>query len=444
MTTSTTLLQAFFLCQQAARGDLGKARTADGVNNTGGSGYVEDVSEFSYTRLGSDDLNSLFVWRYNLDIDGNDAIRQVISVSTTTHRVTVAGGNYTDVSDTDYILIGFDPREALDAMHTGYNNMGMHKEVVMTAGGYDLDMERSDQDYYDGTSGSSSVSATMTALKVKATAENKVTGEYVLELLATGTSAYVRSAQIRVVPNEQILVAPCLRVEQGTFTVKLWDATHGAYFGGSQVYAGAEFAYLYFLNAVVPTGCNFIQIEVSAAASGDKAWWDSTAFRPYQGGWFNLESWIDETWDLPLIHRMRFLNAITGASNQYAATKRQYAGDLVLGIQYQVENQHTEANPYRLYIEPTVDLGQDIFYLVTRRARNTEEPFEELTDTTTASRSELLAYLMSEVCDLLVKKTHDPYWTSAKNEWEQRLGQEVKPREEVPYQPERQVIQVRA
>jgi len=127
----------------------------------------------------------------------------------------------------------------------------------------------------------------------------------------------------------------------------------------------------------------------------------------------------------------------------HAATSREYVGDLVQGTHYQVEAFNLEAHPAVLSFEPDVQLGDDLFYLVTHRSRTDAEEFIALADATSAGRGELTAYLMYEVCDLLLHETHDVYWQAQRDDYARRKGQEVKPRAEVPYQPAREVIRVR-
>lgn len=436
MTTTTSKLEAFFLCQKQSRGDLGKTLVADQIANAGPVGFVADDSEFQFPRMGQDDLNALIVWRYNRD--GNDEVKRIDTVEVETARALMesAWGNDTDL---DYVLMGIQPYKVLDAMDAGYARMQIRKDVVLTIGSSDLDMERDDAFFWNQYLTNCAVS------KEEALPENKVTGDWALKITLSAANGKLLGPAIRAVPGDKLTVAACLRVVGGgPFTVRLWDQTHGAYFGDTQSYSGAEFAYLFIRDAAVPAGCNYWQIEIKGTDNGAIAWLDSVSARAAGDTTFKLESWIDERYKVPLIHRMKFKSAIEGVANQYAATKKYNAGDLVLGTHYQAQIMHTEANRYMLELEDGTDLGDDIFYLATRRDRKDVEPWAAKTDTTTAPRGELIAYLMYEVSSLLFKETGDPYWQQQHDEWGQRLGEEVKPRAEQPYVPPRETIVIKA
>lgn len=436
MAVTTSKMEAFYLCQKQARGDLGKTLVADQINNTaGGIGVVDDVSEFGYTRQGGDDQNGLFTWRS--DFDDNDEIKRVTTVTPSIGRVQVESA-WNNVANFNYILIGIHPHKVLDAMDAGYSRMSIRKDVVMTLGS-DLDMERDDADYWDDYRTNCDV------IKEEAEPQNKVTGDFSLKLTLTAASGKILGPPIRITPGEHLTVAPCLRVVGGgPFTVRLWDTSNGAYFGDTQTYSGAEFAYLFIRSAVIPDDCFYWQVEIAGTDNGAIAWLDSVAARTSEQSQFELPEWLDETYKLPLIHRVNFKASIAGVSNQYAAPARQFAGDLVLDTHYHVQAQGTEARMNVLDFEPQVELGDDIFYLATRKDRNVVEPWATKDALTTAPRGELTAYLMYEISSLLYKETRDPYWDAQHTEWGLRLGAEVKPRTDVAYQPPRVTLVVKA
>ncbi len=426
-------MEAFFLCQKQARGALGKTNVADQIANAGSIGVVDDLSEFGYTRQGEGDQDGLGIWRW--EFDDNDEFKRVTSVTPNLGRVTVES-EWVDQLNPNYILIGLHPHKVLDAMDAGYSRMTLRKDVVLTIGGSDLDMERSDSFYWG--QGRTNI----TVSKEEATPENKVTGKYSLKITLTAANGQMVGPPIRAVPGDQLIAWPCLRVEGGgPFTVRLYDFTHAQFFGDTQVYSGAEFAYLK-LRGTVPTGCDFWQLYIGGTESGAIAWLDSVAARADDDAQFQLEDWIDESYKLPLIRRVQFKNSHL-TNNQYPAPKRMFAGDMVLNTHYQVQVQHTQANRYVLDFEPTVSLDEDIFFLVTRQQRDEIEPWTNKTDTTTAPRGELVANLMVEICDLLLHETGNPIWLSQKLEWQQELGEEVAPRAEIAYQPRRIVSQIK-
>jgi len=229
--TTTTLMDAFLLCQKAARGELGVARIADVVDNAAGAGYIEDASEFGFNNLGSGDLNGLYVWRYGLP-GTTDELKRVVSVNKTTRRITVDGPAYVDTGDLDYVLIGINPYKVIAAMQNGHSQMTTRQDLVLTIGGSDLDMEWPNEDYWTGLNGSlATASAFMTVTKEVATAGNKVAGKYVLKMAAAAAADLVGPA-VRCVPGETLKVVPVLRVVAGggAWTVQLYDYTHSVAF----------------------------------------------------------------------------------------------------------------------------------------------------------------------------------------------------------------------
>lgn len=437
-------MDAFLLCQKASRGELGISRIADNINNAAGVPYVQDVSEFAYNNLGSGDLNGLYVWRYGQP-GGTDELKRVVSVDKTLHRIVVDGPAYVETTDFNYILIGINPYKVLAAMQNGHSQMTTRQDLALTIGGMDLDMEWDNEDYWTGANGSLASTSNMTLTKEVASAANKITGTRVLRLSATvPAAAYVRGPAIRAVPKTKLNVSACLRVSSGgPFSVQLCDLS-GVAFGDYVSYAGAEFAYLELRNIEIPADTHYWRLSISTPGAG-LAYLDSVSARATDQTRFDLPSYVDEAFKLPLIHRMRFRGAdvttgLHASSHVHAATSREYVGDMVLGTHYQVEAFGLQAHPAVLSFETGVDLGDDLFYLVTHRSRTDAEDFIDLTDSTSAGRGELLAYLMYEVCDLLLHETKDAYWQTQRDDYARRKGQEVKPRAEVPYQPERVTI----
>jgi hypothetical protein len=375
------------------------------------------------------------VWRYELSDDDEWQRVRRVTPSTGIATFTREWGDETNLA---YVLLGIDPAMVLDAMDTGYNRMVIKKDVVMTIGGVDLDMEDPSEDYWN--------TDLLNAIVAKeiATPENKVTGEMSLRITLTAANGYVRSSLIRAVRGDELFVAPCLRVVSGgPFTVRLYNATTGQYFGKTQTYAGAEFAFLYFENETIPTTCDFWQVEIKGTSDDDVCILDSVSARGRDDTRYALATGIDDSYKVPLIHRMNFSRQNQTANRQYSATKLQPVGDLVYGTHYQLQMQGSQATQQLLEIEPDVDLRDDIFYLAARQQRNVVEPWDFKTDVTTAPRGELLAYLMYEISDLLAKETGSAYWVSAHLEWGSQLGEEVKPRAETPYQPPREVVSVK-
>jgi hypothetical protein len=445
---TTTLLEAFFMCQQKAYGKLGNALVADNINNSGGSGYVEDHSEFAYSKMQSDEMRGLWVWRYNLDLDtDNDALRRVLTVDTATYRVTVDGGTYADVADFDYVLVGLDPRLALDAMRSGFSEMNMRKEVVLAPGGCDWDMENPTEDFWDGTEDAGTVSVNVTPLKAQAGPDDKVTGEYSLTLQATGASPSQLSSRVRVTPGTIWTFAPCFRVTTGTWAVQLYNDTAGAVFGDSHSYSGAEFAYCRFTPVTIPDGCNYIRLKFTGTGASDAMILDSIPARLQSqsgdGNIFQLEDWIDDFFRLPLIHRVKLTRLLKDSNVFYPAPSRNYAGDLVYGVDYQARIDELGATAQVLDFEPQVDLRDDVFYLVTERKRRDVEPFDDILDATGAPTGELMAWLMPQVCALLQEETSDPFWANERNDWEARRGGQARLRADTPYQPPHETIKVR-
>ncbi len=440
MTTTTTKMEAFFLCQKEARGDLGKTLIADQIANAGPIGVVDDPSEFGYTLMGDHDLDGIYIWRYPLT--GNDEVKRITGATPSIGRVTVESV-WADQTDKNYVLIGIHPQKVIDAMDAGYGRMTTRKDVVLTIGSSDLDMERPDADYWNGTYGGSS-NTNMTVAKVADEPQNKVTGKYSLRLTATAANGNRFGPAIRAVPGQTLVMAPCLRVVGGgPWTLRLWDATNSAFFGETQTYSGAEFAYLYIKNAIVPDGCDYWQLYISATDNGGIAYLDSVSARAKTQAQFMLEDWIDETYKLPFIHRVRFASSIPNQQNQYAAPNRMFAGDLTLDVEYHVQPLDTETNQRVLDFEPIVEMDDDIFYLSTYRDRYLVEPWDDKTDVTTAPRGELTAYLMNELCSLLLKETGNAFWLQMQNEWQGRLGFQAKARAEPHYQPVTQTIVVK-
>jgi hypothetical protein len=445
MTIATTKLEAFFLCQKNARGDLGKSLVADSVVNSGGEAFLFDVSEYSFPLMGYQDANSRWVWRY--DLDGNDERKRVIEVYPSLGRLKLEG-LWSNQTNTNYVIMGIDPHKVLDAMDAGYAKMMINKVVVMTKEGADLDMELEEDDLTAPFYWSQYLSGVTAVKQHPADPANKVTGEYVLKITLTSAGGSLKSAPVRAVPGDTLHVAPCLRVAGGgPFTMRLWDHTNGAYFGETAEYNGAEFAYFFLKNARVPDDCNYWQLEITGTDNGGIAYLDCVSARSADERRFNLEDWIDERWKLPLIHRVMFkgatLPSTSAADLAYPATKREYGGDLVLGTHYQLEAMHTETNRYVLAIESTIELGDDIFYLETRRHRSEKEPWTDKDSETTAGRGELLAFCMAEIADLLAHETGQAFWTLKAQEWAAQVGQEVAPRAEVPYTPPRETVWVR-
>ncbi len=443
MSTTTQKIEAFFLCQKEARGDLGKTLLADQIANSGPIGVVDDASEFGYTLMGQHDLDGIYLWRYPL-AGTNDEVRRITGVFPD-----VGGGRVTseaawlDVADKNYVLIGVHPQKVIDAMDAGYQRMTTRKDVVLTIGNSDLDMERPDEGYWNGTYGGST-NTNLTPLKVEAEPQNKVTGKYSLKLTLTAANGSLLGPAIRAVPGQTLVVAPCLRVVGGgPFTLRLWDQTNGAFFGETQTYSGAEFAYLYIKNAIVPDGCDYWQLSISGTDNGAIAWLDSVPARAKTQAQFMLEDWIDETYKLPFIHRVRFASSIPNQQNQYAAPNRMFAGDLTLDVEYHVQALDTEANQRVLDFEPIVEMNDDIFYLSTYRDRYLVEPWNDLTDVTTAPRGELTAYLMNELCSLLLKETGNAFWLQEQATWSGRLGFQATARAEPHYQPVTEVVVVK-
>ncbi len=437
MTIETTKMEAFLLCQRAARGDLGTTLVADAVANVAGVGTITDVSEFQDANQSTRDNQGLWVWRYELSDDDERSRIRTVAPGTGIATFTRA---WVDELNLNYVLMGIDPRTVLDAMDTGYNRMTITRDLVMTLGGADLDMEDETEDFWN----TDLLNATV--VKEEALPEDKATGKRSLRITLTAGLGYVRSTPVRAVPGDILFVAPCLRVVTGgPFTLRLYDTTHGVYFGDTQEYSGAEFAFLFFKGNgnVVPDGCDFWQLEIKGTATSDVCILDSVTARAKDDVRFALPAVLDETYKVPLIHRMGFSRAIQGVEGQWAATKLLPAGDLVYNTNYQLRMQMGSANPQMLELEPGTELRDDIFYLSTRRQRSIEEPWDFKTDVTTAPPQELLAFLMYELCDLLAHETKDVYWVSAKADWGEHLGQEVKPRAELPYQPPREYVIVK-
>lgn len=326
---------------------LGSSYTADSFAN---GPYVDDDSVFRKAAYGSGHFRDQYVFRYNRS--GDDILRQVTTVDTSTGRATVAGGNWSNTTDNDYELWGTDPLEVNESIITAQRRYRSKHLFALTGGRIaagpvsDYDMERSGVAYWDGTSGSSAAS---NITPTKSTTD-LFTGTQALLLTATGASGSVRGEKMRCQAGQTFMSAVLVRADVGTIGFQWYNLTGAANFStGTEItYAGEDWVMI-IREDTVPSGGEEMQPRFSLSGASDIGY-AGPIFGPYFQGQrvFNIPSTLDETYEIKALRPSRY--GVNIASRVYDAYSREFYGDLLQPQDFYVEHLIKDANPTRIQL----------------------------------------------------------------------------------------------
>jgi hypothetical protein len=409
--------------------ELGEAvAAADSVGTT----YIADLSEFGDSNLGTDELRDLFIHRYNLT--GNDRVHATTTVDTTTGRLSVVGPVYSNTSDTAYELLGLHPDDLNNAILTAQRQMWLTTHVLLTVA-HDHDMELGGVQYWDGTLGGSSTSSA--AVTKVATAPYVYSGTQALFVNLSGANGYTRGETVRVTPGKRIFTAIIARADVGTVTLKLRDVSNGAYIAttNDKAYSGESFAVLQRYDTV-PDGCEEVQVEIRGTGATDDLYVDCV-YGPLEEKRrrMALPSWMDESFKVYQLRPSSFRSLIVDGI--YDAGSREFTGDWMAPVDYNLETLHREVNPNNVIF--THDLpAQQLVWIAAQRSYYDVEPLLTESSATTAPFEELMAYVMREVTALLVERQpEEARWRQLNADARTRTAKETLARPAPPREPYR-------
>lgn len=393
---------------------LGFASDADSIGS-GDPAYIVDRSEFQHEREGPNELAERYVHRYNRT--GYDRVRRSTDLDTENGYLYVDGDAYTNTNDTAYEVLAIHPDEIIHAMQDGQKKQ-VDRQFWALSLGKDGNMERADVDYWDGTSGGSAAS---NATPTKVTDEEYVyQGPQALKIAVTAAGGYVRSQLYRITPGKLTDVGFIGRVD-GTMTFKVYDATNGVYLTSGRSYAGEDFVAM-FERVTPPAGdangsgaCYEIQLEWSGAANGENIY-VSNILGPYphERRQFELPAEYAEGYNVKGVRTVRYLGQIR--SEIYDAYSREWTGQLLPTVDYQVESFHRSANPYHLAF--TGPFEDEWFYYgiwaVAERPLSEVEPLDTEGASTSVPLEQAKKYWMASIAEIIRDRNPDDEWAQQK------------------------------
>lgn len=387
---------------------LGYAATAD----TFGPSYLDDVSEFARPNLGVNSYVGRWIDAYDLTEDDDDRVRRAGILDTDLGRLEIDGADYGSTPSGPYRLLGVEPRKLWAAQKTAQTTQYERKTVPLTPG-HDFDMLRADVNYWDGTSGSSSLSS---ATATKVDDEDLVDfGDQALFVNLSGVDGYTRGERIRVSPGQTYLLGAIIRLAAGGGILRVWDYTNSAYIQTADefTYGGAGFAYVE-RRIRVPSGCFEIQPQLQGTLATTDMY-AAAVFGPQSKLTRRVElpEWADNGFNVQMIRASEFLARIDDGI--WDASSRQWIGDLVPGDDFSVEVSDRAANPFQVNFNATesVDwaVGQRPLWVYAQRRLSDKEPLLTEDATTTAPFEQVIAHHQHQIALLAHSLQPDnPRW----------------------------------
>ncbi len=414
---------------------LGYAATADAI----GTNYVQDVSEFAYSGYGDTEFQDRYLWRYNL-AGTEDEVFQLTTVDTSLGRVYI-DGTFSDQTDLEYMLLGIHPFDIMGCLATAQKKQYREKLVMLNIG-HDFDMLTPGVDYWDGTSGGSSVS-NVTLSKANSPLSPSGSETQALLLVATGANGYSRGELVRVQARRTVTTAFLVSAAVGSVTCKLWDASHSAFIQTvpDVVYSSVDYA-MVIRQDVIPDGCELVQPQITLTGAADFVLCTGI-FGPFdpQKGVFTLPTWLNENYKLPFVRRSTYTSSVQDLNQTYDAYSRHFDGDYKLGEHYEVE---AFVDPPKLSFENGVSLPQmQPLWLAAQRSVADSEPLLYPSSVTTQPYEQVMAYFMWELADMLEgRRKEDPRWPKLKAEQAFNVGVQATSRHGPQEQPQRRTIRV--
>ncbi len=402
---------------------IGARYTADSVIATG----IFDVSVFDHAGFGTNEFSQIFINRYNLS--GNDEVKRVGKSALTQATGFLAHDSvtaYSNTTDLAYELLGVPPDVLNDgiarAQKKRYTSvMRLLPRARDSAGNVaDMDMQASGVLMW-GTTAGTATNATPT----KSTDADDVTNDVQsLKVSLSAASGFVRSASFRVNAGQSIYTAMLARADVGTLTFRMYDVTHGTYFGSDLTYSGKQFAMLERPDTA-PSGCYEVAVEIRGTGATDVL-----IVQGITGPWafgtkrIELPQWLNEQYKLRFLKPALFYSI---GSNVYDAESRTFTGDYAGPDDFFVETFHRDVAAYHLQIVND-DLADALMtqpvYISAERSRALDEPLTSESATTTEDNLEdLLNYVLAEwASDLAIWLPNDSEWSQLKNEYERKTA----------------------
>lgn len=372
-----------------------------GTMDSNGTDHFRDVEHFKRSNMGRDEVLGAWVDKYDLSETSSDRERKLDYVDNTTGDVFHDGADWAFTGGGVYRYFSVKPSRVRDAAKLIPTETYERKTIPLTVL-EDGDMGRSDVDYWDGTSGSSSAT-NLTPTKGTDPAD-ALFGDNALILTATGASGVEKSQKFRVTGGKTLYTPIIGRADVGTITLALWDVTNGAYINASQdvAYSGEQSAFMERTDQL-PATCEEVQVVFKLTGASDRAV-VGQVFGPYLQGqnFFVMPSTIDATFKLTKVRATDFRLA-TNTTGVADATSRRWIGDLVgrkpqdETPDYTVEIVDRAANPNRLQFNDTQNvtwaLGKKPLWLSVERLRSDAgETLATEASTTTMPYNEALAH----------------------------------------------------
>lgn len=411
--------------------DLGWFSTAGSVSTDG----ITDAIMLANSRYSVDKYAGRWIWRYNLT--GADRVKPAADLTVSTGKLLHANATvYSDTSDKAYALTGVHPDVILAAANLGHARISsrtIQPLITFT----DADMRRSDANYWNGTSGSSTTS-NCTCTKITT---DSFEGPSALSAVFSA-AGFHRGPTYPVFPGQTIWTAARLKTSASTLAFGLYDTTNAALIttGGASPTTTARDYAVVWRQDVVPAGCYNVQVQINAAAACtaiEDCYWGPYIFGQKS---FTLPLDIDESWRLRLIRRTQYYSLPT-LTQVWDARSRNFVGDLVPASKgnsgdFTLEINEQDVNPYRLNLGMPIEgliiqgSGHSGTYgqgyggggppdLATERYVTNSETFAAMTDTSVVRKERLVDFSIDELADRMLETyaENDPGWTRIKTRY---------------------------
>lgn len=403
---------------------LGVSSVADGVTTT----TLTDAFTFKDTTLGQNHYRGYYLYRP--DVSGDDRIKKILSVNPSTGTATIAGSNYSDVSDTNFELMAIMHPDELNAcIQRAQTRMYFEYQTPHTGvlAALDGDMEASTTSNWTNVG--------LATMAKDTTAGNVLSGFRSMHTLANSTNDYMKTAaNLNPYSATAFYASTCVRVVSGTVSLIIYDITNSAAIGTAVTSTVPGFVHLW-CTGQIPTTCQEVSIRANSVTSTAEAYWNHITFYPTDRFNYPMPSWVDEPWKFLKLREARYQKSLNSQTNGgYDDAYSRQMNDWLQPSMFSLDPFHLDANPYQLQLMKPVPSNE--LWIEGKRPFSDIEPLGGESSTTLAPTRLVYSYCKDEVARVLTKRfPNDLRWKLLAEEAIGEIDAETRARTEVPLQP---------
>lgn len=395
-------------------GDLDSATTTTAV----------DTAQLQDGGLSNDQFTGAYIYRPAASSSA-DYVRRVVSFVKTTGTLTHSGANYADTTATNeyYELVGLMHPDELNAcIQRALRKVYFETQAPLSLI-TDSDMSGSDVSSW-GTVGTVGTKA-----KTTTAVSGVFSGIQGLNVITSAVSSGVSSSSFTVYENTQVLVSAILRVEtNGTFpvTLDLMNVTADTVVRGYST-TSEGWARIWIMENV-PTSCELMGVEITAASSGVQFFVDNVAAYRLGDRRMAAPSWLTEQ---NRFLKLREAHYGKNLADHVDDANSIYYKDWSTPRDFNLDAFRPEANTYNIQLAKP--LPQTELWVGGKRAHYDINTMTDDITSTSAPTDLICAYATLEVAQILKRRfPTDPKWEVILRQAEAEAYSELRSRPETP------------